>query len=57
MRAIARQIQRGSMSEREAIEQKIQQCRRFLNVPLDPLTTERLRALLAELELELTQLG
>jgi hypothetical protein len=45
------------MSEREAIEQKIQQCRRFLNAPLDPLTTERLRALLAELELELTQLG
>lgn len=44
------------MSEREAIERKIETCRRFLAATLDPLTIERLTALLAELELRLASL-
>jgi hypothetical protein len=43
-------------SERKAIEQKIEQCRRFMTPALDPVTTERLKAFLAELELELAKL-
>jgi hypothetical protein len=44
------------MSDQKAIEQKIEMCRRFLATALDPLTMERLTALLVELELELASL-
>jgi hypothetical protein len=44
------------MSEHEAIRRKIEQCERSIAAALDPLTTERLQALLAELRLELAKL-
>jgi hypothetical protein len=44
------------MSERKALEQRIEQCRRFMTPALDPVTTERLKGLLAELELQLAKL-
>jgi hypothetical protein len=45
------------MSERTDIEVKIAQCRRFLAFPTDPLTTERIKALLAELQQRLQALS
>jgi hypothetical protein len=44
------------MSERAAIEQKIDQCRRLLATVFDSVTTVRLRDLLTELEAELARL-
>jgi hypothetical protein len=45
------------MDEEQVLQEKIEQCRRLIAAVTDALTSERLHALLTELEERLAELG